>query len=358
MRKSKINAIICITAMIALLCGCAKGASSEPTEPESEPINVQYYSEEHEKGEFTEVYYASSINGKLFMAKTDGIYVADPSLENEEQVYSGTVSSKIVTDGYSIYFIDRGSCEVKCLDLNDNSVKEVYTLYDSEEYDGYKEGYIMGCAKEYLYFNEWYDGDEYKTYIYNTSDGSCKTSEEYFGDLKSYGDDIYYVDLRYELTYAPLYKAKTDGSGKKTVAENVGVFTISDNILYYSESVDGKTTVKSENLETGEEETILSMTGIDVFSMTGSMLCYRDEAGAEYVYHYDGEEIENVEGLYGIYENKIICREEGENGSVIFSDITNEKSAVVDEIDYAVTYAAEKIWYINKSGRLSYKELV
>lgn len=363
--KVTVPITVCLVIIAVLLCVYAlwhrdteQGNSEEIVESASD-IAEAYGLEESPRGEFSSIYYAGSINDTIFMVKSDGIYRAPLSLSGEKQIYEGNVSSQLITDGYTMYFVDRDTFEVKSIDLSDNSQKVIYSLYGEkgQDLDNYfKDGYIDGFANGYLYFEEWYTISDYTTYIYNTESGECITSEDYLGDVQSYGDDIYFIDLRFELTYGPLYKAKADGSGKETVAEHVGVFKVKDNLLYYSESENGKTSVKAKNLDTGDEETILSMSGIDVYNITDTALHYRDSAGADYIYHFDVEAIDSVEGLYGIYQNRVICRDE-EDGVVTFTDTSNGTSVSIDDIDYAVNYITGVIWYIDNSGELKYKEL-
>lgn len=368
--KGKVKYIIaliavCLAIIAVLLCvymsrlrDGEQGKSGDIAESASD-IAESYSPEENPRGEFSSIYYAGSVNGTVFTVKSDGIYRAPLSLSGEERIYEGNVSSQIITDGYTLYFVDRDTFEVKSIDLSDNSQRAIYSLYGEkgQDLDDYfKDGYIDGFANGYLYFEEWYTISDYTTYIYNTESGECVTSGDYLGDMQSYGDDIYFIDLRFELTYGPLYRAKADGSGKETVAEHVGVFKVKDNLLYYSESEDGKTSVKAENLDTGEAETILSMAGIDVYNITDTALHYRDSAGADYIYHFDGEAIDSVEGLYGIYQNHVVCRDE-EDGVVTFTDTSDGISASIDDIDYAVNYISGIIWYIDNDGELKYKKL-
>lgn len=360
MKKTR---IIIVTAVILAVAGAAlafilsKGGDRGET-PEG-PTAPTYGTEETENGEFKNVYYAESVNDAIIMVKKDGIYVSPITLENEKRVYEGNVSNQLITDGNIVYFTDRDSFEIKKLNLTDDSVKTIYKLYQKkgQDIDDYfKDGYIDGYADKYLYFEEWYDADDFTTYIYNTETGECGESEAYLGDVLSCGGYIYYFDLRFEFGYGPLYRAKSDGTEAETVAESVGTFAISENMLYYSEKISDRCIVTQKNLDTGEEHTILSMAGIDVYKITGDMLHYRDGAGADYIYRFDGEAIDNVEGLYGIFGNRVVTRLENQ-GSVTFTDENENTSATLDDIDYAVNYIAGNIFYISKDGDLKFKKL-
>ena len=304
------------------------------------------------QGNFKSIYCVGRAGDNVIIAREDGIYLAPLSLDSEEIIFPGNISSQLLTDGNSVYFVDKGTFEVKCLDLESKTVNTLYKLHQDGGAD------IDGFADGFLYFEEWYDAGDFKTYAYDTKTGECKEIEAYLGDVKSYGGYIYYFDLRFELTYAPLYRAKADGSGEEIVAENVGMFTIDRNQLYYSEKTDDRTTVTERDLDTGEEEVLLSMKGIDVLNITGDMLHYRDSAGANYVYLFDDEAIDNIEGLYGIFDDRVITRAENADGSVTYTDIAINASATIDDIEYAVNYFDGTLFYISDSGELKFKKFM
>ena len=333
----------------------------EPKLPQEDENNAEQEIELLQGGSFESIYYAGRAGDNIIIAKEDGIYLAPLSLDSEEVVFPGNISNKLLTDGRIVYFVDRGTFEVKCLDLETKTVSTIYKLYQGQESDTddyFKDGDIVGFEGGFLYFEEWHNAGDFKTYAYNTQTGECKEIEAYLGDVKSYGGYIYYFDLRYELTYAPLYRAKADGSGEEIVAENVGMFTIDNGKLYYSEKTDGKTTVTERNLDTGEEKVLLSMKGIDVLNITGDVLHYRDSAGADYVYLFDGEAIDNIEGLYGIFDDRVITRAENGDGSVTYTDIAINASATIDDIEYAVNYFDGTLFYISDSGELKFKKFM
>lgn len=269
--KKILGFLLIIILGVALLTGC--GAF--------ELFNGTTVSRIMKSGDW--IYYVNIKEDALFKMKSD----------MTEKTKIADITDYMVIQGDTIYFFDAEN-GISRIGTDGTGYAKVADLSEEKAFGFYvSDGWIYYGTKT---------GSIYKMRTDGTAKAKVADISAFYGDMNVSGDWIYYKDGN------TLSKMKTDGSGATKLSENVELFEVKDDWVYYGEA--GKKgeykTIYRMKLDGTEKSKIVDgvYTAID-----GDWLYYGNE-GWLCRANLDGSEAEKLNdvklwSIYGIYDGYI-----------------------------------------------------